>query len=188
MLMKVESETMRLSFDKQANEWRMAKGMQPAQGPANYPKLEVKYGDTGEFSFVILNPKDVKFAATDPFAPKGGMPNKNDFKDQFAVTPSADGRTLTVKDANSNKAGGKYDGGDYHYELRFSDGSTLDPIITNGGCCNTLAGGGSTSTSSSSLTVASYAVGAAAILLLAVYLVRSFSRRNAATAQDRDSI
>lgn len=159
--MKSESEVMKLNAklrgDKQ--EWWMAKGMGTAHGPGDYPKLSVNFDNSGEFTFQIHNPSAVTFAATDAFGPKAQKANPNDFGDQFTVSGEGT-KTLVVKDANSNKGGGHYKGGDYNYQLRFSDGSTLDPIISNGGCCVNKS------------SYVWYAIGAVAIVALLVLLLK----------------
>jgi hypothetical protein len=151
---------LKLNFDSHKSEWRMAKDDGMSKGPDDYPKLKVEKDHEGQFTFVIQNPKGIKFAATDPFAPKAGKANPGDFGDQFAVSGHGTD-TLVVKDANANKDGGQYAGGDYHYELRFSEGAPLDPIITNGGCCNNIQG-----------NLVYFGLGAVALLALIVLVVR----------------
>lgn len=125
----------KLSYDAQHKEWRMALNQGMAQGPGQYPTVDVPYNQTADLTFQILNPQGVTFAATDPFGAKPVNNGKKDFKDQFTVSAGG-GRTLTVTDHNGQKLKQKYLGGDYHYALHFSDGTTLDPVITNGGCCS----------------------------------------------------
>jgi hypothetical protein len=141
-MMRIEDDDlMKLNFDSGGRKWMMAKNMETARGPGNYPSLEVKYDHLGVFTFVVQNPDTVTFAAHNPFVPKIGKPNPPDFADQFEVS-GAGTKMLVVKSLNANKAGGPYNGGTYHYELRFSDGSKLDPIITNNGCCRSVSDGG----------------------------------------------
>ena len=133
-MQNVNSETMRLNYVPSKKEWRMAKGMGTAQGPGHYPSLKVDEDHSGKFTFVIQNPDNVTFATRDPFVPKKGKTNPGDFKHQFVPSPGGS-KTLVVEVRNTNANGGEYEGGTYEYELRFSNNTTLDPIVTNMGCC-----------------------------------------------------
>ena len=159
----MKTDVIKLSFDQQHNEWRMAVNQGVAQGPGHYPTLTVPYNKTGEFSFQILNPQGVTFAATDPFAAKAQQTGKGDFGDQFNVSAGG-GQTLTVTDMNGQKLKQKYDGGDYHYALHFSNGTTLDPVVTNGGCCQSGGIGQN--------AVSYLAIGVVALLVLWVLFLR----------------
>jgi len=169
-MMMTLKETMKLSENLQGGgtEWWMAQGNNTARGPGNYPTLTVSSDDTGEFTFTVLYPAGVTFARTNAFGPKAGAQNPPDFWDQFTVSPGGT-KSLVVKDANANKAGGPYAGGDYYYELHFSDGSTLDPVITNGGCCRTI---------STHYSIAYLAIGVVALVAIWVLLVRPMMARN----------
>lgn len=159
---------LKLNYDSNGKEWKMAKDSGMAQGPGHYPKVDVKYDNLGEFTFVIQNPKGLTFAATDPFVPKAGKSNPADFAAQFEITGAGTG-TLVVKDHNANPKGSAYAGGDYHYELHFSNGTTLDPIVTNGGCCSS---GGSGQNS-----LIYFGLGAVALLALFILVVRPLLAR-----------
>ena len=135
-----DDDLMKINYDSFGRKWMMAKNMETARGPGNYPTLEVQYDHVGLFTFVVQSPPGVTFAAHNPFVAKIGKPNPPDFADQFQVS-GAGTNMLVVKSLNANKAGGPYAGGTYHYELRFSDGSKIDPIITNNGCCRSVSGG-----------------------------------------------
>jgi hypothetical protein len=135
-------------------EWRMAVGAGNANGPGHYPKLPVAYDNDGQFTFTILNSK-ATFAAN-PIEVQAGTGKPSGIDPQFTFT-GAGTKTLTVHDSNQKAA-------DYNYVLHFSDGSTLDPIIQNGGCCHTAHGGSST-------TYALYTAGALGIIVLLVLLV-----------------
>ena len=128
--MKIDDDIVKLNFDARGQKWMMAKNMGTAQGPGNYPGLEVEKGNTGEFTFWIQNPDDVTFA--DPaFVPKTGKTNPGDFNSQLKIVDGGPGHNfMVIESKNSTKQGGVY-----HYELRFSNGKELDPIITNNGCC-----------------------------------------------------
>lgn len=132
-----DSATFKINWDPQNREWRMAKDMGTARGPGDYPAMTVDYNHDGQLTFDLQNaPAGVTFAQTAPFAPKSGSPPKADFWDQFRIVSGQGERVLVVHDANAKKTGGAYAGGDYEYELRFSNTSVkLDPIIKNGGCC-----------------------------------------------------
>ena len=153
--------------------WRMSKDMGMGQGPGHYPPIKVAYDHEGQFTFVINSPKDVTFAASGAFQAKALKTMPKDFGDQFTVKGEGT-NTLTVTDANANKGGGHYTGGDYHYELHFSNGTTLDPIISNGGCCSSQA--------QSSLVY--YALGFVALAALIVLFVRPMMARRARSAID----
>lgn len=159
--MKTDKASLKLKYDNQSKAWMMAKDTGPDEGPGHYPKVKVDYGNQGEFTFVIHNPKGVTFAAKDPFVAKAGKTNPADFADQFSVSGGGT-NTLTVKDANANKNGGPYAGGDYQYELHFSNGSTLDPIVSNGGCCM----------AKSQTNLIYFGLGAVALLALFVLVIR----------------
>jgi hypothetical protein len=129
-----DDDLMRINYDSGGKKWMVARNMEMARGPGSYPSLEVEYNHVGVFTFLVQSPEGMTFAAHNPFVPKLGKPNPPDFADQFVVT-GAGTNMLVVRSANANQAGGQYNGGTYHYELRFSNGSKLDPIITNNGCC-----------------------------------------------------
>ena len=175
--MKVDKADLKLNYVPKDKEWRMAKDMDNAQGSDNYPKLKVDYGNTGEFTFKIQNPKNVTFAESDPFVVKPGKGSPNDFASQFSVAAN-NGDTLVVKVANANPNGGEYPGGDYHYQLNFNAGiPPLDPILTNGGCCKPAP--------QSNLLY--YALGGVALLALFFLIIRPMlARRSAAATQDRN--
>lgn len=166
---QTDTTVIRLNFDTRSNEWKMAKNMENAQGKDNYPAIKVDFDDLGDIIFIIQNPKDATFAATNPFVPKPGKQNPKDFWDQFQVSGGGTD-TLLVKDLNNSKDGSKYPGGTYHYELRFTDKPALDPIITNGGCCKT--------TLQSNLVY--YSLGAVALVALAVLILRPMLRQRGA--------
>lgn len=165
---------LKLSFNSK-KEWWMAKDMDTARGPGNYPKLKVDEDEVGEFTFTIHQPKEgITFAQTDAFVPKAGA-NPPDFADQFTVTGEGTNR-LIVTDANANKGNSlQYPGGEYVYELRFSNGTTLDPIITNGGCCQ------------SGNYMVYYALGGVALIALFILVIRPMlARRSSPAMRDRD--
>lgn len=169
------ADTMKLNWDADHGYWRMAKNMGTGQDPAHYPKLKVDYDNEGQFTFVIQNgPPGVTFATQNPFGEKTGKMASKDFNEQFIVSPSTDGKTLVVTDLNATKGGGKYDGKHYAYELHFSSGPSVDPIITNGGCC----GGSAPPIQNNNL--AYYAVGAVALLAILWLVLRPMLNRNSA--------
>lgn len=127
--MKTDDDIMRINRDSNGGPWMMAKNMETAQGPGNYPELVVTKGNTGEFTFLIQNPKNVTFAA-DPFVQKGTK-SPAEFKDQLKVTDGGAGKDYMVVKSKNSINGKKV----FEYELHFSDGTKLDPIITNNGCC-----------------------------------------------------
>jgi len=168
----VTNADVKLSYSNQLGHWRMADGMKPAQGPGDYPKLAIKYNEEGLIVFKILHPQDTKFAATDAFVPKAGKNNPADFAAQFTVTgQGTDTLTVKVENADTSKPGQPYKGGDYHYQLQFTNKGPLDPIISNGGCCY------SNLQSTSFLIAAGVAI---ALLALWTWQVVAFRRTNPA--------
>lgn len=170
---QMDKADFKLNWSDQNGNWRMSKDQGMGQGPGHYPSANVAFDHDGQFTFVINSPKNVTFAASDAFKPKAGKTMPTDFSDQFTVAGQGT-NTLTVTDANAIKGGGKYTGGDYHYELHFSNGSTLDPIISNGGCCSSRA--------QSSLVY--YALGIVALAALIVLFVRPMMARRSRPAVD----
>jgi hypothetical protein len=164
---QVSKADLKLNFDKQKNEWRMAKDMGHAQGPGNYPKLEVANDHQGQFVFKIQNPQGTTFSQK-AFVPKAGKNNPGDFAKQFTVTgQGTDTLTVSVANSNTTNPGQPYTGGEYHYELLFTDKPALDPIITNRGCCQPPV--------SDSLVYVAF--GAVALLALWFFVVRPMMRR-----------
>lgn len=158
--MPADQKTMHVRYDATAKHWLMDE-----KGPDHYPKIDLPKDKVGIYTFQITGPQE--FHATTPFEAKAGKANPSDFSYQFQPI-SLDKKKIIILDNNSNPNGGEYAGGDYIYQLKFSDGTTLDPIITNGGCC-----GGGTMQSS----VLYYSLGAIALLALIVLIARPFLKR-----------
>jgi len=165
--MPSQKETIKLTYEPSAGYWMMGKGTEPLQGPPGYPKLDVPEDQVGKFTFVIQGTPGVKFDGSSPFGPKKGKSNPNDFADQFLVIPDQSGKKLTVIDLNENASGGTYAGGSYDYELRFDNGTTLDPIITNNGCCRLV----------SQSEMIAYGIAAVTLLAIAVMTYRQWRAR-----------
>ena len=169
MLQAVEkkNDTAELKLTYKDREWRMAKGMQNAEGKGDYPVLEVLESHKGEFTFKITNQDKVTFAE-DPFGPMAGAKNPPDFKEQFSVTKAGPKKIVVeVLNADPKDPTADYAGGVYTYELRFNNAGKLDPIITNGGCCKTLvATSDGMSLVSEPAAAAGIALGAAALVVL----------------------
>lgn len=128
--MDTNDDTMKINRDPRGGPWLMAKNMGMAQGPGNYPELVVERGNDGLFTFLIQTRDNVTFGK-DPFVPKANPTSPSDFHSQLKPIQGGEGyKYLIVKDYNSSPQGGTY-----HYQLQFSNGTTLDPIITNNGCC-----------------------------------------------------
>jgi len=172
----MDAKTMKLTYIAPQNEWRMAVGQGTAKGPGHYDKIKIDHNDTGELTFQIINSQNVNFANDGAFVEKPNQPSKADFAKQFSVLPGGAGtQKLVVKDANSNGDGTPYAGGDYHYELHFSNGTTLDPVITNGGCCQAAPMG----------YLTFLAIGLVALAALYVLLVRPMMARNTRVDSDQ---
>ena len=130
--MKADLKDIKVRF--QGGQWEMKKSGGGWEGPP-YPKLEVAEDDVGVLTYDIVGSNEVNFHPVDPFIQKpGANPKKSDFNDQFIVLGKGT-RELTVIDVNGLKDGQNYQGDSYEYMLQFSNGSELDPIITNMGCC-----------------------------------------------------
>ena len=130
--MPANQKTMLVRYDSQAGHWKMGE-QEPLSGPSNYPKLKADADHVGLYKFQIVGSGGVTFDQATPFLPKGTNPP--DFNRQFIVADGNGTRKLVVLDLNSGEAGEEYEGGEYVYQLKFSNGTMLDPIITNGGCC-----------------------------------------------------
>jgi hypothetical protein len=106
-------------------------------GPKDCPPIAVAKGQTGSFQFDIVAPPGVSFASSNPLwiQPGSAKPTGPGVDPQFSPVSGAGTTTLSFGDTNTTA-------GDYPYSLHFSDGSTLDPIISNGGPGFTGGGGG----------------------------------------------
>lgn len=172
--MKVmDKATMKLRFDSKSGDWEMSKDQGHPRKKGNYPKVPIDYNHGGILTFKIHNSDGITFAKDNPFFPKVLPTQPGDFGDQFQIVGGGTD-TLIVTDSNANPNGGAYAGGDYHYELHFSDGSTLDPIIKNGGCCQP----------NSSSNLAFYSLGAVALLLVLALVIRPLLARRTTTSTD----
>ncbi|MEO7654219.1 MAG: hypothetical protein ABIS23_00865 [Sphingomicrobium sp.] len=164
------SDTAELKLTYKDSKWRMAKGMENAKGKGEYPVLEVKKDHVGKFTFKINDQDNVTFADV-PFAPMAGANNPTDFAGQFTVKKESPKKIVVdVLNATPGDPEAEYLGGTYTYELRFDGATTLDPIITNGGCCRTTM----------QSDMAFLAVGAVALLALIFLVVRPMLARRAA--------
>ena len=136
--MPAKFETMKVRLNNN-NQWEMKQGKGPWQGPPNYPEIEVNKGDVGVFTYEIVGSGTVTFDPLDPFVQKANAnPQQPDFGDQFRVFGKGE-RELTIIDVNGQDGTTDYPGGNYAYELRFSEGAPpLDPIIKNLGCCKAV--------------------------------------------------
>jgi hypothetical protein len=148
-----------VTYDASAGYWTMDTGNGPTN-PPNYPGLVVPYNHKGEITYRIKDTPGVSFA--DPaFVQKRGQPDPGDFAAQFTSKTKGNGKILVVHDENTSPNGQPHQK-DYHYELKFSDGSTLDPIITNMGCCQRAEAN----------YLVPLAIGAAALLAVYFFIVR----------------
>jgi hypothetical protein len=159
-------DTAELKLTYKDREWRMAKGMQNAEGKGDYPVLAVGESHTGEFTFKITNQDHVTFT-DDPFGPMDGAKNPPDFAQQFTVTEKGP-KKIVVKAHNANPIDPTkdYPGGVYTYELRFNNADRLDPVITNGGCCKSLLSSGGNMSLVSEPAGVGIALGAIALVVL----------------------
>lgn len=99
-------------------------------GPGHYPEAKVKEKYGGNFQITIADADNVTFS-NDPIWIQTGTAKPNHRVVDSQIDPSSikgqNGKVLTFHDFNS---GPKLT---LTYQLNFSDGTTLDPIIQNGG-------------------------------------------------------
>ena len=96
-------------------------------GPGTYPAISVGNGQYADFTFTIKSGSDFDLSGPVSVAKGNAKPSGNGLYNQVAVT-SIQPTVLQFHDKNSEKT-------DLNYVLHFKDGSTLDPIIKNGGGC-----------------------------------------------------
>jgi len=110
-----------------AKDWWMSH-LGKDYGPGNYPEIAVDYGKKADFTFTIKQ-GSANFATNAITIQKGkGKPNGGGGNDKQITITSQTANQLQFSDSNQVQ-------GPLNYILHFSDGSTLDPIIDNGGCC-----------------------------------------------------
>lgn len=149
-----------LNVWKQQNVWWMSYGTQSG-GPGSYPQVTVPNGTNANFKYTIINTPGVTFGS-DPIWIQAGTtkPTQPGVDGHFNVPPGQNGTTLNFHDNN------KGNGETLSYVLRFSDGTTLDPIINNGG-----GGPGY------NWNMAYYALGAVALIVLAILVLKPVFRK-----------
>ena len=141
-------------------------------GPNNYPKIDVPKGPSDvPFKFQITGPgtqgitfgSDPIWVAADDGS--GASPKEAGVHSQITSVSGGGTKSLTFTDLNSEKV-------TLTYQLNFSDGSTLDPIINNGGGEDGLA---------------AYAllIGLAVFAVIAFLAFRSRARARAQTPADQ---
>ena len=154
-------KTIEVKFDPSAGYWTMNPGNGTFYGPP-YPDLVVPYRDKGEFTFKIVQTPGAEFG-NPAFVRKNGKPDPGDFGNQFSQSVQVENNKktkLVVNDQNAYPGNDKFHKKDYHYELRFLDGSKLDPIITNMGCCKSYSFSGAEAVGYSLLLVTAGALAA----------------------------
>jgi hypothetical protein len=116
------------------NGWHMNIAGQGKGGPNNYPKAVVKHGSNADFHFAITGPgtQNITFADINPIsiAPDTGTGSPTvigNNSDQIVNISVGGKKVLSFTDLNTDPPA------KLTYQLNFSDGSKLDPIIENGG-------------------------------------------------------
>lgn len=121
----METEKVKLTF--QNNQWHMQyKG---TYGPGNYPKIEVDEDDGPHFiTFTITGNTNATFSNDPIWVSDSAKPKqaKLDHDQIVSWKVKQNGKKLIVFDWNDRP-------GEIHYQLNFSDGTVLDPVIQNGG-------------------------------------------------------
>ena len=143
----------------------------PPPGP--YPTISVPHCDNATFTFQIQGNSAGVFDAYNPpnstpvsVAAGNAKPTNGGADSQITgITVSNNGKTLQFSDSNNNQ-------GSLNYVLNFTDNTTLDPIISNGGGCCTSVGGSFNNSS----FLAGLVVGLV-IALVAVAIMRLVTRR-----------
>jgi hypothetical protein len=142
-------------------QWSMTYNGQ-TYGPGHYPSISVGSGQYADFTFTIKKGADFDLSGPVSVAKGNAKPNGNGLYSQVTVT-DVQPTVLAFHDKNTEKT-------DLNYVLHFKDGSTLDPIIKNGGgCCQVASTATGTVTLSNSSFIAylalAFFVGAAVVLV-----------------------
>jgi hypothetical protein len=157
-------------------QWTMNYGGNSYPPPGPYPTISVSQCNNAALTFTIKgNSAGVFNSYTPPnstpvsVAAGSAKPNGNGLDSQITgITVSNNGKTLQFSDSNHNA-------GNLNYVLHFTDNTTLDPIISNGGGCCTFSRG---------FSQTDYALmgGALLVVLVLIYLgYRNFATKRAAT-------
>jgi hypothetical protein len=152
-------------------KWNMSMGKGgPVYGPGGYPHIQIGNPSGSTIKFTIVDPKGVEFNSANPIYVRAGTAKPGHEVDpQFTYSLSADTHNnlnvvLTLHDSNTTA-------GPYNYVLYFNDADPFDPIIDNTGPHGGMGGGNSSS------TYAWYAVGAVALIAVAVLAFRLMRSR-----------
>jgi hypothetical protein len=160
-------------------QWTMTYGGNTYPPPGPYPQISVPRCDNATFTFQIQGNSAGVF---NPYpAPPNGIPpvtvavgnakpNGNGINSQITnISVSNNGKTLQFSDSNNSQ-------NNLNYVLHFTDGSTLDPIISNGGGCCTVNPGPGPGAFGGNGFVAGLVVGIV-LALIGVAIVRFVFRR-----------
>lgn len=107
--------------------WWMSDGTKSG-GPGSYPAVNVAAKTNADFTYTIKNTPGVTFS-NDPIWIQGGTakPTQHVVDGHFNVPPGQNGAKLGFHDNNKGNPQ------TLTYILRFSDGTSTDPIVNNGG-------------------------------------------------------
>ncbi len=144
--------------------------------PGPYPTISVSQCNNAALTFTIKGNSAGVFNSYAPpnstpvsVAAGNAKPNGNGLDIQITgITVSNNGKTLQFSDSNHSQ-------GNLNYVLHFTDNTTLDPIISNGGGCCTVSNG-------FSQTDYAIVIGALLVVLVLIYLgYRNFAMKRAGT-------
>jgi len=164
-----QTQTSSADLTEANGQWTMNYGGTSYPPPGPYPTISVSQCNNAALTFTIKGNSAGVFNSNTPpnstpvsVAAGNAKPNGNGLDSQITgITVSNNGKTLQFSDSNHSS-------GNLNYVLHFTDNTTLDPIISNGGGCCTMipAPVGVSYTSASFL--AGLVVGFLITLLLAV--------------------
>jgi hypothetical protein len=107
----------------------------PPTDPAAYPVIKLNKDEGLHLITFEIETPDITFSKDAIWVNEGSKPQPggSHTHDQIAWRVDPEGKKLYVVDWNDNSAKPPHTPIDLHYQLNFSDGTSLDPIINNGG-------------------------------------------------------
>jgi hypothetical protein len=165
-------------------QWSM-KYLGKTYGPGNYPPIIIDYNRKGDFTFKIQPGAVGSFDLSGPVgaitvAKGDAKPNGAGVYNQIAVSKDSTATVLKFSDSNTEKT-------HMNYVLHFTDQTTLDPIIQNGGGCCTFQQPGVGSTGLSTASFLGYLALAFFIGVIVTLLAQRLFGRSRNPAQSDSS-